>query len=332
MPSIPPPDLPHLLHEALTKVGWSGDAERLAEQLRTLHLGLPREDEFAVVCTWLGRCALIHKLDQVQTPPRSTERFQVPDLLAIFEQGGKTIPVLIEVKSSNKRTLSFRADYFQRLKGYGEALNLPVLIAWKHHGIWALFDIDHMTVAEKNHNITLGKAVSESLLGVLAGDFTYTLPRGTGLHLRFRKDEFISSTQDGSAVHEEWKMTIDDVYYTDREGHERRDLPPEIQALFYVNALEERQEHTPSHIYWHFTVEDDENKFAHMALVALLNWYASSDGSLNWREVIARHAPVPGVGNFAETVERALRSGVVRSIFHVRPQTTPRFMDGASDA
>lgn len=326
MPAIPPPDLPHLLYEALTQLGWSADAERLAQRLKTLHVGLPREDEFAVVCTWLSRCALIHKLDQSQAPTSSTEKFQVPDLLAVFELDGRNVPVLVEVKSSNKQTLSFRPDYFQRLKRYGDTLNLPVLIAWKHRWVWSLFDIDHMTLAEKNFNITLGKAMTESLLGILAGDFCYTLPRGTGLHLRFRKDEIISTTRDGDEVHEEWKMTIDDVYYTDRDGKQRRDLQPEIQALFYVNSLEERQEHTPTHIYWHFTVEDDENKFAHMALVGLLNWYASSGESLNWREVVALQAPVPAVGNFAETAALALREGVVRYIFHVQPQTTPAFM------
>jgi hypothetical protein len=206
-------------------------------------------------------------------------------------------------------------------------LNLPVLIAWKHHGLWALFDINHMAVAEKNLNIEFGKAISESLLGILAGDFSYTLPRGTGVHLRFRKDELISSTEDGSSVQEEWKMTIDDVYYTDRDGKERRDLDPVIETLFYVNALEESQEHTPTHIFQHFIVGEDENKFAHMALVALLNWYASSDEAVNWREVVFRQTPIPAVSDFAKTVERALHEGVVRYIFHVRPQTTPPFME-----
>jgi Holliday junction resolvase len=321
-----PPDLPHLLHEALTQLGWSADAARLAEQLKTLHLGLPREDEFAVVCTWLGRCALIHKLDQVQAPAASSGKYQVPDLLAVFEQDGKVIPVLIEVKSSNKQTLSFRTDYFHRLKSYGDVLNLPVLVAWKHNGLWALFEIDQMAIAQKNFNIAFTKAMTENLLGVLAGDFTYTLPRGTGLHLRFRKDEMISRTQDGDEAQEEWKLTIVDVYYTDREGKERRDITPDIQALFYVNSLEERQEHTSTHIYWHFTVEDDENKFAHMALVALLNWYASNADSLNWREVVARQVPIPAVRNFAETVERALREGVVKYIFYVQPNTWPAFL------
>lgn len=326
MPIIPPRDLAHLLHEALTQLGWAADPERLAQQLTVLHTGLPCEDEFAVVCTWLGRCTLIHKLDQSQAPPASAERFQVPDLLAVFDRDGKLIPVLIEVKSSTSRTLSFRPDYLQRLKSYGSTLGLPVLIAWKHHGLWALFDVEHMSLAERNFNITFSKAISESLLGVLAGDFSYTLARGTGLHLRMRKDELISTTRDGSELHEEWRMVVDDVYHTDLDGTERRDLESDVQTLFFVNSLEESQEVTPTHVHWHFTVEDDENKFAHMALAGLLDWYFASGDSLNWREVVARNAPVPGVNNFAGTVERAMHQNVVKYIFHVRPQTTPVFL------
>lgn len=329
MPTIPPPDIAHLLHEALTQLGWAADPQRLAQQLMVLHTGLPREDEFAVVCTWLGRCTLIHKLDQSQAPPASAELYQVPDLLAVFEREGRTIPVLIEVKASISRTLSFRPDYRHRLQSYGRMLGLPVLIAWKYHGLWSLFDIEHMLLAEKNFNITFGKAMSESLLGVLAGDFSYTLPRGTGLHLRMRKDELISTKCDGAEVHEEWRMVIDDVYHTDRDGTERRDIEPDVQALFFVNSLEERQEHTSTHVFWHFTVEDDENKFAHMALAGLLNWYLGSGDSLNWREVVARHAPVPGVNNFAGTVESALHQKFVKYIFHVQPQSTPPFLGAA---
>jgi Holliday junction resolvase len=329
MPIVPPPDLAHLLHEALTRLGWAADPQQLAQRLTVLNTGLPQEDEFAVVCSWLGRCSLIHKLDQSQAPPASTERFRVPDLLAVFERDGRTFPVLIEVKSSVSRTLSFRPDYHQRLKAYGSTLGLPVLIAWKHHGLWSLFDIDHMSLAKKNLNITLGKALSESLLGVLAGDFTYTLPRGTGLHLRMRKDELLSTTRNDSEIHEEWRMVVDDTYHTDRDGTERRDIEPDIQALFFVNSLEERQEHTPTHILWHFTVDDDENKFAHMALSGLLNWYLGSGDSLNWREVVARHTPVPGVNDFAGTVERALHQKIVKYILHVQPQTIPPFLGAA---
>ncbi len=234
--------------------------------------------------------------------------------------------MLIEVKSTEVRTLSFRPDYRNRLLAYAEVLRLPMLIAWKHHSIWSLFDISHMQMARKNYNISIGAALSESLLSALAGDFSYTLPRGTGLHLRLRKEELTSSTRRESEIREEWRMVVDDVYYTDRDGKQRRDLSPDIQALFFVNSLEESQEHTASHVNWHFTVDDDENKFAHMALVGLLDWYTGTGETLNWREVVKRTTPVPGVADFAETVKRALDEGVVKSIFHLKPQTLPLFL------
>lgn len=329
MPAVPPKDIAHLLHEALTQLGWSHDPQRLAQQLAQLNRGLPREDEFAVVCTWLGRCKLVHKLDQVQAPAASADAYQVPDLFALFEHDKLTIPVLVEVKSSTDQTLSFRPDYRERLLSYAKVLNLPMLIAWKHHSLWSLFEIEHMTVAEKNYNITLGKAMSESLLSTLAGDFSYTLPKGTGLHLRMRKEELLSTERQGNELHEEWRMIIDDAYHSDRDGRERRDLSTDVQALFFVNNLEETQEHTPTHVCWHFTVEDDENKFAHMALSGLLNWYLSGGESLNWREVVGRTTPVPGVSDFSQTVKRALDEGVVKYIFHLQPQTRPKFLSAA---
>jgi Holliday junction resolvase len=329
MVALPPPDIAHLLHEALSQLGWSHDPARLAQQLAQLNRGLPREDEFAVVCTWLGRCKFVHKLDQVQAPAKSIEHFQVPDLLAVFQSKERDIPVLIEVKSLEARTLSFRPDYRDRLLAYSETLGLPMLIAWKHHSIWSLFDIKHMTLAEKNYNISVGTALSESLLSTLAGDFSYTLPRGTGLHLRMKKEELLSSTRSGSEVHEEWKMVIDDVYHTDRDGNQRRDLSTDVQTLFFVNNLDESQQHSDTHVHWHFTVQEDENKFAHMALTGLLNWYLGNGESLNWREVVGRGNPVPGMNNFSETVKRALDEGVVKYIFHLQPQTTPPFLSAA---
>lgn len=326
MVALPPPDITHLLHEALSQLGWSHDPERLAKQLAQLNRGLPREDEFAVVCTWLDRCKLVHKLDQVQAPATSNDHYQVPDLLVVFQHENREIPVLIEVKASEARTLSFRPDYRDRLLAYAKTLGLPMLIAWKHHSIWSLFDISHMTLAEKNYNVALGTALSESLLSALAGDFSYTLPRGTGLHLRMKKEELLSSTRSGSEIHEEWRMVLDDVYHTDRDGNQRRDLSADVQTLFFVNNLEQFQEHTPTHVLWHFIVEDDENKFAHMALSGLLNWYLGSGESLNWREVVGRGTPIPGLNNFSETVKRALDESVVKYIFYLQPQTTPPFL------
>jgi hypothetical protein len=70
---------------------------------------LPCKDEFAAVCGWLGKCRLLHKLDQQQIPLSSRDEFQVPDLLAFVFDATKGSPVLIEVKSNTARKLSFKA-------------------------------------------------------------------------------------------------------------------------------------------------------------------------------------------------------------------------------
>ena len=79
-----PPDLPRLIQEALAELGCDADAIAIAERVRRLDIGLPVEGEFSVVCAWLGKCQLLHKLDQHQVPVVFKQDFQVPDLLAKF--------------------------------------------------------------------------------------------------------------------------------------------------------------------------------------------------------------------------------------------------------
>ncbi|AZC00063.1 hypothetical protein DKE52_002750 [Acinetobacter pittii] len=97
-----PHDLPRLIQEVLAQLGYDLDSDTVAEQVRRLDIGLPVEDEFSVVCAWLGKCQLLHKLDQQQVPVTSKQRFQVPDLLAKFSTQTNKSPVLIEVKSKKE--------------------------------------------------------------------------------------------------------------------------------------------------------------------------------------------------------------------------------------
>ena len=86
-----PSDLERLIHESLEQLGWTADAKSIAERVHRLNIGLPLEDEFSIICGWLGRCNLIHKLDQQQYPATSKDAFQVPDLLANFNVGSPPI-------------------------------------------------------------------------------------------------------------------------------------------------------------------------------------------------------------------------------------------------
>ncbi len=324
-----PDDIEHLIYEALVNLGWDSDPEAIAEKVSRLHVGLPSEDEFSILSSWLGRCSLIHKLDQKQHPANSKNEYQVPDLFAVFDYKGTKIPVLIEVKSKTKPKLSFTSDYYSKLSNYASLHQMPILVAWKLHSTWMLFDLDCMKKAEKNLNISLNDAMKNNLLGVLAGDFAYTIGEDCSFNLRFRKDELVRTVKDTDREHEEWRMTIDDVCFTDRDGNEIRKLPKEVQALFLTWDLELDEKHTKSHVYQKYRRGDTTMLFAHMALVRLLHWKSPLDSGTNWRELLGQPSSATnGLENFRESCSKAMEHGIVNHIFDQLPEKLPSYMDG----
>lgn len=326
----PPPDADRLIQHVLADLGWETDAATIADRVRRLDVGLPCEDEFAVICGWLGRCRLLHKLDQQQIPMASRKEFQVPDLLALFGAPGLGRPVLIEVKSNKGNKLSFTSDYLQRLTSYADLLKLPLLIAWKFHGIWTLFEAKHLKKAVTNFNISFSDAMKESLLGVLAGDIAYKIGAGAGVHLRFRKDKLLTEETIDDVRTEQWRMTVDDVSFTDYEGMRREDLDNEVQSLFGTWDLEEREEHDPSHVHLRFIAGQEGVQFSHMALVHLLNWESPKTSRPQWRALLKREQVTTSVASFSEALNMAMRQKIVSHIFHLRPRTMPDFVSSAS--
>jgi hypothetical protein len=144
-------DMARLIQEVLVELGSAADPIEVARRVRGLDGGLPAEDEFAVVCSWLGHCRIAHKLDQQQTPVSSRDSYQVPDLLVALNAAG---PFLIEIKVKQDQTLSFRSDYLRRLMAYAELLGLPLLIAWKFHSMWSLFDARHLRLAQAQARVS----------------------------------------------------------------------------------------------------------------------------------------------------------------------------------
>ncbi|MFH6600770.1 hypothetical protein ACEVAQ_18875 [Ectopseudomonas khazarica] len=321
-----PTDGERLIQDVLTELGWNADPKTVAEGVRRLDIGLPLEDEFSVVCAWLGKCQLLHKLDQQQIPIASKQEFQVPDLLARFSSQTNTSPVLIEVKSKKNKLLSFKPDYLSRLQNYADLMGMPLLIAWKFHSIWSLFDARHMKKASKNFNITFETAMRENLLGMLAGDIAYKVGAGVGVHLRFRKDKIIDTTATEDGHTEQWMMTIDDVSFTDREGNRRKKIDNEVQSLITAWDLEQQEDHTDSHVELSFVAGNDGMQFAHTALVKLLNWESPHDNRPHWRGLLRKDQITKSVVSFSTALEVAYRQKFVSHVFHVQPHTTPDFL------
>jgi len=320
----PEGDCDRLIQEVLSELGWEADPKTIAERVRRLDVGLPAEDEFTAICSWLGKALLVHKLDQHQAPLTSRDTYQVPDLLAQFENTG---PLLIEVKSKTKQTLSFTPEYLERLTAYATLVNMPLLIAWKHHGIWTLFEARHLAKAHKNFNIRFGDALKENLLGVLAGDVAYKIAPGAGIRFRCKKEKLLATEEHDDTFTEQWQIRIDEVGFTVADGKAADALDPDVTTLFTTWDLAERQTHSDTHIELHFVADDDAGMmFGHMALTHLLNWTLPQGATINWRHAIRRDAVVSNMTNFGRALERALDQKVVRTILHQQPQSRPDFL------
>lgn len=320
-----PDDLSRLIHETLETIGWEADPDDLARQVRRLDVGLPAEDEFSVVCSWLGKCDLIHKLDQHQMPRDSSETFQVPDLVVRFSTQSNDRPLLVEVKTKTDKKLSFRPDYFERLQNYASLMGMPLLIAWRYHSVWMLFEARHLKKAVKNYNISLHTAMCENLLGLLAGDFSYRIGQGAGIHLRIDKENLLSEESQGEVIQQTWQMRIGEVAFTDRDG--KRIDPPssDTQSLFEIWDLEEEKRDYPDFVHVSFTAPAEGMQFAHMSLVRLLNTRTAEDEKLSWRRVAKRHK-ITSIENFRKAIDVAMAEKVVQFILNQVPHTRPDFV------
>lgn len=321
-----PQDAAWLIQDVLTKLGWEADATEVAERVRRLDIGLPLEDEFSVICAWLGKCQLLHKLDQQQVPADSRNTFQVPDLLARFSTQTNKSPVLIEVKSRRDDRLELGGGYLRRLQNYADLLSMPLLIAWKYHRLWILFEAKHLKVAKTSFRISWNEAMRENLLGALAGDVAYSLGSGTGVRLRFRKDKLVKKDAAENIRTEHWHSIVDQVAFVDHEGKERTDLAQQVQSLFFASDLEPQEEHTESHIHLRYVAGEGQAQFAHMSLVNLLNWETSSDGRPHWRNYLQKSPVSKTIADFSAALSAGLREKFVFHIFHQQPNTAPDFL------
>ncbi|MGO7371732.1 restriction endonuclease [Rhizobium ruizarguesonis] len=320
-----PDDLARLIHEALEIGDWTGNPETLAEQVRRLDLGLPVEDEFMVLCAWLGKCQLIHKLDQAPLPRASKGRYQVPDLMAAFSTQVGGGPVLIEVKSKNDRVLSFKPEYMEKLQNYADLVRAPLLIAWKFYSTWMLFEAKHLKKAVVNFNIRFDLAMKENLLGVLAGDQAYKIGAGAGIHLKMQKEKLIETVDGDDQTTETWQVRITEVKFSDRDGQLRDSLSSETQALLTTWHLQTIENHAEHHIWMRHVSTGDGLQFAHTALVRLLDWHLPEGDKMHWRRQF-RASRITSVDDFRGALAKALDEGVVHLILNMVPHTMPDFV------
>jgi len=82
----------------------------------------------------------VHRLSEEVLRDSAHDTMEVPDLLAVFSDGGDKRVALIEVKTGDELTLVWTRSYLEKLNAYAELLNLPLLVAWRPRrvGFWML--------------------------------------------------------------------------------------------------------------------------------------------------------------------------------------------------
>ena len=316
-----------LLHEAIQQLGWSADPSRLVDRVRRLDFGLPAEDEFMHLLCWLGKCTLIHKLDQGQFPIASKASYQVPDLLASFDTEAGPKVVLIEVKVSNKNKLVWKPDYLHRLKQYSSLLSLPLLIAWKFHCWWFLVDIECFVIAKTNYHLKIETAGKNNLLSCLAGDFGYVMKPNVGLHFIMRMKHLIGKTEEeGKGQVEHWTAKIQEAYFTDSSGRKSTHLPSGLWPLFIASGPERCDREEGNLAHHSYVISGDQGMvFAHGALPVLIN-FQQKDDKVHWRKQLIEHKYPVGIDQFYQASQEGIKENFVQYVLHIRPSKLPAFL------
>lgn len=280
--------------------------------------GLPSEDELSVILYWLGHCKLVHKLDQIPYPPGASSHYQVPGLLAAFEVDGTAVPVLIEVAEFPAGGIpSWEPAYVDALQRYADLLGLPLLVAMKYVTFWTLFEVRHLRMDGDKLTISLSEAMSETLLGLLAGDFSFSFRPGVGVHIKIRK---VRETDDGS-----FDGQIEEAYLLNAEG-EKHDGSGGILQLFTCIEQETHVQEDETHVVQSFVIPTGGlAEFAHRALETLLRAFGDVD-PLDWHQVLVRKQLPLLFMSPQQAVRNGLEAGFIQRKVNIRPKTRPTFI------
>jgi len=318
-----------LLYEAIQQLGWPINPALLVDRVKRLDLGLPAEDEFVFILSWLGKCSLVHKLDQRQFPPKSRNEYQVPDLFASFKTKVGLKQVLVEIKVTNKKKLKWKADYLQKLKSYSNLLGIPLLVAWKFYGLWLLVDIECFQKAKLNFHLSIETAMKNNLMSFLAGDFAYVVKPNVGLHFVMKKEKLVDEKTTGKTSKEQqWLVRIEKAYFTNSEGSQTSNLPSGLWPLFISAEPESQDRVEQDYIYQSFVISEDSGiKFAHTALPVLLNFSNNEEEKIHWRKQLEEHKYPVEFRIFYEAAQAGIEKQYIQYIFHLIPENIPSFLE-----
>lgn len=278
------------IDELIPLLGLSNSTQELIERVDRLKKGMPAEDEFMALAVWMGKCKLIHKLEQESFPKSSSDKYQIPDLFAVFNYNGKEISVLIDVKVSEKEALPYgkfrlTASKYKKMTSYANVVGLPLLIAWKIRGYWALFDIREMRIHEAAYHIDFLGAMKADLMYLLL-DSVHVVPM-PGVSFTFVFEDLGITAKKTNNV-EEHKMITKAVRFTGYDGKPITKMSTPQYILWLFTDHEEKQKRLGNLFEVTFEVTEEASILPTFVLLPLMLYQMTTEKKRpkNWYEVV----------------------------------------------
>ena len=292
----------------------------LINKLDRLVQGLTAEDEFAAFCLWSGKCSLIHKLDKFVRPKGS--EYRVPDFLCVLEYQGKSLPLLVEVKSTIRESYPLTRAYCERLDRYADTVGLPLLIAFKftkyQNPFWCLFEFDKMRTPQGSYRVNMPEILRHNLTGVLLGDFSVQLWQGTTISMTVTKEKVYSET--------EFVGQMEDIHWETKDK-QRVESVPLLHLLFALTQDEVNIEELPNKLIQRFTKLYDEAATAYWCLqFALPVKRYQVRGRTDWGRLIDEQEFSFTLQDLKNASVSGIKSGIAKRVMNQIPVDWPAFL------
>lgn len=144
---------------------------------------------FAYVAGALGQCNLIKQEDSGGLLLTSDDNINIPDYRIILKSGEA---FFVEVKNCDKKKITFKSEYIEKLNNYALLNNNPLKVAvyWRKLKIWTLISSEKLIFHEKKCELKIDQALAFSEMASLGDCMIGTR---TPLRLRLNADPIKSS-------------------------------------------------------------------------------------------------------------------------------------------
>ena len=301
------------------------DPGELISKIQRVHQGLSAEHEFAAIASWLGRCTLLTQPDQVLV---SDGRYRAPDFLIAVRSQEREIPFLVEVKTTTDSRLKWTESYFSSLRRFACLLKLPLLVAWKSHGLWVLTDTELFEKRKTAYHLTFDRAIKNSLMTQLFGNVWLKIAEDFRLEIQMRILDPIDPTAE-SLPEGGYRCQIEAAGLWTERGKVPKELTSSLFPIFLVKAVDPPRTERKADLVTEVFPTDPEGMFnLSDVLLAQLNWRRDSEENIDWIAELRKGLPRQ-LADLEAVLQRGLEVGALRYILRQQPQIVPDFLKDA---